>query len=178
MDEPVPPTTRRVSLRGRAGRRTIALVFLSLLALGGRAHAHDGGHAGASGGDEDKRSRATWAALLAGYIALGALTTGGAYLLRDNFGGRGVAVTAAGWGGLGMGAGLGYGIARLRNCGAPDCSAEADVASGVGGFLGSLAGTFAGYLMTSDPGMSRPYTAAAGMAPVFILLSIGTITNW
>ena len=43
--------------------------------------------------------RTGWATLLVTYVGLGALATGGAYLLRDNFVGRSLAVTAGGWGG-------------------------------------------------------------------------------
>src|SRR5262245_12138674 len=57
--------------------------------------------------------RGGWALLLTGYLALTAATVGGAHLFRDNFVGRSVAITAGGWGGLTVGAGAGWGLARL-----------------------------------------------------------------
>ncbi|MBC8133631.1 MAG: hypothetical protein H7X95_11670 [Deltaproteobacteria bacterium] len=165
----------------RRCRRYLALVFaLSAVALygGGLAHAYDGGGGGTAAAGTDRRTRGTWAALLVGYIAFGTLTTAGAYLLRDNLVGRTVAVSAAGWGGLSLGAGAGYGAARISGCQVADCTGREEVAIAVGGVLGALAATIAGHLLTTDPGMSRPYTAAAGLAPALLFLSVGTITDW
>lgn len=172
--------------------KTLARSALALLVLGlivvdaSRAYGYGGGSAvtGAEG-----RSRGSWAALLAGYIALGAITTGTAYFLRENFFGRSVATTAAGWGGLTLGAGAGYGLAQLRTCGADDsgassaaaaldCSDAQQVATAVGGVVGALAGSIAGHFLTGDPGMSRPYVTAAGLAPALVFLSVGTLTDW
>src|SRR5437762_11928331 len=58
-----------------------------------------------SSSDERPSRRSGWATLLVTYVGLGALATGGAYLLRDNFVGRSLAVTAGGWGGASLGAG-------------------------------------------------------------------------
>ncbi|MBC8133788.1 MAG: hypothetical protein H7X95_12460 [Deltaproteobacteria bacterium] len=173
------PVRQKVRHQGRA--LTLVLGVLSLVgieALGGSniAYAYDGGNATGTG--DDKRSRGTWAALLAGYIALGVLTTAGTYLMRDNLVGRSVAVSAAGWGGLGVGAGVGYGLAHGRGCKSGDCTGEEEVAIAVGGMLGVVAATIAGHFLTADLGMSRPYTAAAGLTPALIFLSIGTIVDW
>ncbi|MEO5768618.1 MAG: hypothetical protein ABIS92_09740 [Polyangia bacterium] len=126
----------------------------------------------------DQRSRGTWAGLLAGYVALGALATGAAYLWRENLVGRTVAVSAAGWGGLGIGAGAAYGLVHLRGCQSADCTGEEEVAIAVGGMLGTIAATIAGHIMTSDPGLSRPYTAVAGLAPALLFFSVGTVADW
>ena len=162
----------------------VAAAFLLVL-TGGEAHANaggDGGGGGAGAGLEgarpEGRSRATWATLLVGYVALGALATGGAYVLRDNIAGRGIAVGAAGWGGLGLGAGAGYALARLHGCEGRDCAVEEDVAIGVGGVLGATAATIVGQFLTAKAGMSRPITTAAGLAPVGLFLTIGLITDW
>ena len=157
---------------------TVALAWSGMSALyPGRAQAYDGGGMGLVSTD-DTRSRGTWVALLGGYLALGALAAGGAYLWRDNLVGRTIAVTSAGWGGLGLGAGAAYGLVRLHGCGSADCAGEEEVATAIGGGLGSIAGTLAGYLMTRDGGMSRPYTAGAGLTPAFFYLSIGAVTDW
>lgn len=160
-------------------RRVAVLTFLSIAVLRsdlGHAYASQDGSVVLAG--DDARSRGTWAALLLGYVALGALATGGAYLLRDNVFGRTVAVGAAGWGGLGIGAGAGYGLARLSGCESADCSNQEQVAVGFGGVLGGLAAAIAGHLLTSDPGMSRPYTTAFGLAPALVFLMVGTVTDW
>jgi hypothetical protein len=126
---------------------------------------------------EGKRTRGTWATLLVGYVALGALATGATYLLRDNLFGRGIAVGAAGWGGFGVGGSAAYGLVHLGGC-ESDCTAKEEVAIAVGGLVGAAAASLAAQLLTSDPGMSRPYTTAAGLAPAFFILTIGTITDW
>jgi hypothetical protein len=162
----------------------VVVVFTFVVALaGGEAHATAGGDgagagAGLEGARPEGRSRATWATLLVGYVALGALATGGAYVLRDNIAGRAIAVGAAGWGGLGLGAGAGYALARLRGCEGRDCGVEEDVAIGVGGVLGATAATIVGQFLTVKTGMSRPITTAAGLAPVGLFLTIGMITDW
>lgn len=164
----------------RAGRCLVATLALTMVApsYGSLAHAYDGGGAGLPTSGSEKRTRGTWAALLVGYLALGTLTTAGAYLFRDNFVGRTVAVSTAGWGGLAVGAGAAYGGVRLSGCQSSDCVAQEEVAIAVGGLLGALAGTIAGHFLTSDPGMSRPYTTAAGLTPALLFLSVGMITDW
>ena len=141
------------------------------------AQAYEGGGAGVVP-PSDQRSRATWAGLLGGYVALGALATGAAYLWRDNLVGRTVAVSAAGWGGLGVGAGAAYGLVHLRGCQSADCTGEEEVAIAIGGMLGTIAATIAGHLVTSEPGLSRPYTAVAGLAPALLFFSVGTVVDW
>ena|GEM_PF-6405151 len=141
------------------------------------------GHAGGESDypekrSEEKRSRGTWAALLAGTIALGALATGGAYLMRDNLVGRSVAVSAAGWGGFSLGAGVGYGLVQLYGCRSADCSMEEAVAIGVSSLLGATAASIAASFLTANPGMSRPYAAAAGFAPALVFFTVGTVTDW
>ena len=166
--------------------RPKALAFTLAMTLGwsgmavlhpGQTQAYDGGGSGLVSTD-DTRSRGTWVALLGGYLALGALASGGAYLWRDNELGRTIAVTSAGWGGLGLGAGAAYGLVRLHGCTSSDCTGEEEVAIAVGGGLGSIAATLAGYLMTRDGGLSRPYTAGAGLIPALLFLSVGAITDW
>jgi hypothetical protein len=172
------PAPGRSRLFRHRHRPAVALTLLSIaFVLGDPTHAHAHETPAAAGGD-DGRSRGSWAALLLGYAALGALATGGTYLLRDNVFGRSLAVGAAGWGGFGVGAGAGYGLARLRGCGSPDCSTEEEVAVGAGGVLGAVAATIVGHLLTSAPGMSRPYATAAGLAPALVFLTVGTITDW
>jgi hypothetical protein len=157
--------------------RALASTILLALALagGGPARAADGDLAGTT--MESKRTRGTWATLLVGYVALGALATGATYLLRDNLFGRGLAVGAAGWGGFGLGGSVAYGLVHLSGC-ESDCTAKEEVAIAVGGLVGGAAASLAAQLLTSDPGMSRPYTTAAGLAPAFFILTIGTITDW
>jgi hypothetical protein len=165
---------------GHSRRRTVVLTLLSIAVLHGdlgRAEAHEASASSVEGGDNG-RSRATWAALLLGYVAVGSLATGAAYLLRDNLVGRGVAVTSAGWGGFGVGAVAGYGLVHLHGCGSADCATEEQVAVSAGAVLGAVAATIAGHFLTSDPGMSRPYTTAAGLAPALAFLITGTIADW
>jgi hypothetical protein len=157
-------------------RAVAGLVIVSLaLALSGarRAHAH-----GADAAEGTGRSRASWAALLAGYLVVGAATTAGAYVLRDNFFGRGVASGAAGWGGFSVGAGLGYGLVGLGGCDSEDCSARQDVATALGGLLGAAVGTTAGFWLARTRGMSRPYVTGAAMAPFAVFLVAGTVASW
>jgi len=127
---------------------------------------------------EPARTRGTWAGLLAGYAALSAITVGAAYLTRDNFVGRSLAVSAAGWGGVTTGAVAGYGLSKVWSCTGGDCAAEEGVATAAGALIGGAAASLAGVLVTSHSGMSRPYTTAAGLAPLFIYLTVGTIADW
>lgn len=151
----------------------MALLVSSLVALPlSVAHAQQGRSS------QEERSRGTWAALLVGYVAVGALTTGAAYALRDSFVGRGIAVSAAGWGGFGLGAGAGYGLAQLHGCDSADCSDTEGVATAVGGLLGGALGSLAGHIATRQSGMSRPGTTAVGFAPMLLFLTVGTVIDW
>jgi hypothetical protein len=165
------PTDRRFF--GRASHRLGLAVLLcaapSLVQGSARADEPSG---------EDAHSRASWATLLVAYATLGALTTGGAYLWRDNFVGRGIAITAGGWGGLTLGAGAGYGLAQLRTCLTAECASEEALPTVLGGVLGAALGTLAATFLTSSRGRSRPEIAAAGVAPALIYVSLGTIFNW
>lgn len=154
----------------RARRRSAALMLaVAVMLLGPRARAADG---------DDGRTREGWAALLIAYSALGALTVGGAYLMRDNFLGQSAAVGAAGSGGLIVGAAAGAGLGRLRNCAGEDCEMERAVPALLGGLLGAAAGGVAATLLTRNPGMSRPEVAAVGLTPAVLLLGLGTIFCW
>lgn len=127
---------------------------------------------------EEERTRAEWAAVLVGYTALGALTVGSAYVMRDNFLGQGVAVGAASSGGLILGAAAGAGLARLRPCTGVDCEMEEAVPALLGGLVGATLSGVAATLLTRTPGMSRPQVAALGMAPAVLFLGMGTIFCW
>jgi hypothetical protein len=155
--------------------RVVAGLVIVLLSLPGarRAGAHVADPAEGAG-----RSRASWAALLAGYLVVGAATTAGAYVLRNNVFGRGVASSAAGWGGFSVGAGLGYGLVGLGGCYTEDCSAQQDVATALGGLLGAAVGSTAGFWLARTRGMSRPYVTGASMAPCALFLVAGTVANW
>lgn len=167
--------------RSRRRRRpSVALILASIaIAVSCGAPGHATGESDhPERRSEEKRSRGTWAALLAGTIVLGALATGGAYLMRDNLVGRSVAVSAAAWGGFGLGAGVGSGAVQLYGCRSADCSMEEAVAIGVGSLLGATAASIAGSFLTANPGMSRPYVAAAGFAPALVFFTVGTVTDW
>ena len=152
------------------------VLALSLTTLGMRtARAEEGRETMSS---EPAHTRGTWAGLLVGYAALSAITVGAAYLTRDNFVGRGVAVGAAGSGGVMTGAVAGYGLSRVRSCTGGDCAAEEGVATAAGALIGGAVASLAGFLVTSHSGMSRPYTTAAGLAPLFTYLTVGTIADW
>ncbi|HEX2659666.1 MAG TPA: hypothetical protein VHU40_15385 [Polyangia bacterium] len=154
----------------RARHRSVMLMLLVVgLLVGRQAHAADG---------DDGRTREGWAALLLAYSALGALTVGGAYLMRDNFLGQSAAVGAAGSGGLIVGAAAGAGLGRLRTCTGEDCEMEQAVPALVGGLLGAAAAGVAATLLTRNPGMSRPEVAAVGLTPAVLLLGMGTIFCW
>jgi hypothetical protein len=122
--------------------------------------------------------RAGWAALLVTYVGMSALATGGAYLLRDNFVGRGLAVTAGGWGGGSVGAGAAYALTHLSPCRAFECEEERAVPVFLGALLGGAAGSILSTWKTATPGMSRPEVAALGMTPFFLFASFGTIFDW
>jgi hypothetical protein len=176
------PASRAVAPAGwRSGRRRrplvcwAAVLLWAAVSLAPRvARADD---ESTSDGDE-ARSRATWATLLLIYTAVGAATTGGAYLLRDNLFGRGIAVSAGSWGGLGLGAAAGYGLGHLHACESADCTAEETMPALVGGLVGAAAGTLAATWLTAKPGLSRPLITAAGMTPLFVFLALGTIFKW
>ena len=122
--------------------------------------------------------RAVWAAVLGATVGVGALATGGAYWLRDNAFGRGIAVTAGSWGGASLGAGAAYGLASLSPCRAVDCEDERAVPVFLGALLGGVAGSLLATWQTRTPGMSRPTTTALGIAPFFLYASLGTIFDW
>jgi hypothetical protein len=122
--------------------------------------------------------RSGWATLLVAYVGLGALATGGAYLLRDNFVGRGLAVTAGGWGGASLGAGAAYALTHLSPCPTFDCEEDRAVPVFLGALLGGAAGSILATWKTATPGLSRPETAAVGMTPFFLFASFGTIFDW
>jgi hypothetical protein len=123
--------------------------------------------------DEGRLGRPEWAALLTAYLVLTAATVGAAHLLRENPLGRSVAVGAAGWGGLGVGAAAGSLGARL-GCESA-CQDREAVGTVVGGLLGLAAATIAAFVLTDEPGLSRTYTAGAGMAPALLYFTFGTI---
>jgi len=152
---------------------TLGLALLCLVPSTVRA-----GESGAGDDDGEGHSRSAWAALLIVYTVLGAAVTGGAYVLRDNVFGRGIAISAVSWGGLGVGAAAGYGLAQLRTCETADCASEEAGPVLLGGFLGAAAGSLLATFMTSTRGLSRPETAAAGMAPALVYVSLGTILRW
>ena len=128
--------------------------------------------------DDEARTRGQWAALLVGYAALSALTVGGAYVMRDNFIGGGVAVAAASTGGLVVGAAVGSGLGRLRSCQTADCATDDDVPALVGGLIGATAAGVVASILNFSPGISRPKVAAAGMAPGLVFVGLGTIFCW
>jgi hypothetical protein len=166
---------------GRVNRRGVLSLILVATLLGGIPRAARAqGRAAFAADRNDNRTRAEWAALLLGYAVVGSLVTGGAYLLRDSVFGRSVAVGAATWGGTGVGAGAGYGLANLKGCAGAmeNCSAEEGGAVYGGAALGAIVGSLAGYFSTRKAGMSRPYTTAAGFAPALIFLSVGTLIDW
>lgn len=128
--------------------------------------------------DDEVRTRGQWAALLVGYAALSALTVGGAYVMRDNFLGGGVAVAAASTGGLVVGAGVGSGLGRLRSCDTADCSTDDDVPALLGGLIGAAAAGVAASILNVSTEVSRPKVAAVGMAPGLVFVGLGTIFCW
>ena len=122
--------------------------------------------------------RSGWAALLVAYVGIGALATGGTYLLRDNFVGRSLAVTTGAWGGGSVGAGAAYALTHLSPCRAFECEEERAVPVFLGALLGGAAGSILATWKTATPGMSRPEVAAIGMTPFFLFASFGTILDW
>jgi hypothetical protein len=152
--------------------RTIGAVALAAVLLG-RSTAQ-----AEPTGSETPSRRGGWATLLVAYTALGAAATGGAYLLRDNFVGRSLAVTAGGWGGASLGAGAAYALTHLSPCPAFDCEEDRAVPVFLGALLGGAAGSILATWKTASPGMSRPETAAVGMTPFFLFASFGTIFDW
>ena len=160
---------RNARSRLRGSRRLSAVMVLAFLVSPRAVHAADG---------EDERTRGEWAALLVGYSALGALTVGSAYVMRDNLIGQSAAVGAASSGGLILGAAAGAGLGRLRSCTGQDCEMEEAVPALLGGLLGAAASGVAATLLTMTPGMSRPRVAAVGMAPAALFLGMGTIFCW
>jgi hypothetical protein len=146
-------------------------------ALGVMLFARPVAHAEPAQSDRPSR-RAGWATLLVTYVGLGAVVTGGAYLLRDNFVGRSLAVTGGGWGGATIGAGAAYALTLLSPCPAVDCEEDRAVPVFLGALLGGAAGSILATLKTARPGMSRPETAAVGLTPFFLFASFGTIVDW
>jgi hypothetical protein len=137
---------------------------------------------GGAGEEARGLGRSGWAALLTGYLVLTAATLGAAHMLRDGALGRSVAVGAGGWGGLGVGAAAGWGLARV-GCDSSSssevvgCEDREGAGTVAGGLLGLAAATIGAFLVTEEPGLSRTYTAAAGMAPALLYFALGTILD-
>jgi len=155
--------------RRRLPRRAALLALAALLLVSVSARADEA---------ERGEKRQARLAVLAVYTAVAAAAVGGSYLLRDDFVGRGIATTAAAWGGLGVGAGLGWALSAAGGCHEPDCSEAHDTAALAGGLLGAAAGSVAGYFATKHDGMSRVYTTGAGMAPFVLIVGVATIAQW
>lgn len=158
------------SLPWRARGVVAALLLLVTLAAPGAARALDPA--------ERAERRGARFAVLTGYALLSAGWVGATYLLRDNFAGRSLAVSAAGWGGAVVVGGTVGGLLSLRDCAGEQCQEQDAVAIALAGLAGAVAGSIVGYVAAREEGMPRVATAAAGVAPFLVFMTAVTLVQW
>jgi hypothetical protein len=119
-----------------------------------------------------RRRLAAWT----GTVVASGIVVGISYAARDAPVGRGLAISAATFGGVTAGGAIGLSSAR----GGTDWGEGVGAGLGMlaGALVGGAAGAAAGTVATREPGLSRPVTTAVGLMPLLVLATYKAVVDW